>query len=57
MLPLENYLFSATEPKPSQDSIPAGVSLAGDFGFRFQCDADSSLVLRPPIEITRLTVC
>src|SRR5271163_2075841 len=55
MLPLENYLFSATGPKPNQDTIPAGVTLAGDFGFCFQCQVGSSLVLHRPIEITRLT--
>src|SRR5271156_6524601 len=55
MLPLENYLFSATGPKPNQDTIPAGVTLAGDFGFCFQCQVGSSLVLHRPIEITRIT--
>jgi len=54
MLPLENYLFSATGPKPNQDTIPAGVTLAGDFGFCFQCQVGSSLVLHRPIEITAL---
>src|SRR5271156_1642058 len=54
MFPLENYLFSATGPKPNQDTIPAGVTLAGGFGFCFQCQVGSSLVLHRPIEITRL---
>src|SRR5271155_4213463 len=54
MLPLENYLFSATGPKPNQDTIPAGITLAGDFGFCFQCQVGSSLVLHRPIEITRV---
>ena len=53
MLPLENYQFSATGPKPNQDTIPAGVTLAGDFGFCFQCQVGSSLVLRRSIEITK----
>ena len=55
MLPLENYLFSATGPKPGQDTIPAGVTLAGEFGFCLQRQVGSSLVLRRPIEITALT--
>jgi hypothetical protein len=32
--------------------VPAGLTTAGDFGFCFQCQAGSSLVLHRPIEIT-----
>jgi hypothetical protein len=55
MLPRENHLFGCTRSKPSQSSVPAGLALASDFGFCFQCQAGSSLVLRRPIEITGLT--
>jgi hypothetical protein len=55
MLPRENHLFGGTGPKPSQASVLAGLTLAGDFGFSFQCQVGSSLVLRRPIEITRVT--
>jgi hypothetical protein len=54
MLALENHLFGCTRSKPSQCSVPASLTLASDFGFCFQCQALSSLVLRRPIEITRL---
>jgi DNA-binding winged helix-turn-helix (wHTH) protein len=54
MLAWENGLFGRTWPKPSQGSVPAGLTLASDFGFCFQCQAGSSLVLRRPIEITSL---
>ena len=33
---------------------PAGLTLASDFGFCFQCRANSRFVLRRPIEITAL---
>jgi DNA-binding winged helix-turn-helix (wHTH) protein/tetratricopeptide (TPR) repeat protein len=52
MLALENHLFGCTRSKPSQCSVPASLTLASDFGFCFQCQALSSLVLRRPIEIT-----
>ena len=52
MLLRENHLFGCTRPKPSQGSVLAGLTLASDFGFCFQCQAGSSLVLRRPIEIT-----
>ena len=55
MLARENQLFGCTRSKPSQSSGPAGLTPASDFGFRFQCHAGSSLVLRPPIEITAQT--
>jgi hypothetical protein len=55
MLPGENHLFGFTGPKPSQGSVPVGLTLASDFGFCFQCELGSSLVLRRPIEITPLT--
>ena len=52
MLPRENHLFAFTWTKPSQGSIPAGLIPVSDFGFCFQCQPGSSVVLRPPIEIT-----
>jgi hypothetical protein len=55
MLARENYLFGCTRSKPSQSSVPAGLTLASDFAFCFQCQAGSSLVLRRPIETTRVT--
>src|SRR5450631_3821131 len=54
MLPQENYLFGCTRSKSSQGSVPAGLALASDFSFCFQCKVGSSLVLRRPIETTRL---
>src|SRR5271168_1335615 len=42
MLPRENHLFGCTPPKPSRSSVPAGQTLASDFGFCFQCQAGSS---------------
>jgi hypothetical protein len=55
MLARENQLFGCARLKPSQGSVPAGLTLASDSSARFQCKVDSSLVLRRPIEITRLT--
>ena len=55
MLSRENYLFGYTRSKPSQGSVPDGPALASDFGFCFQCQASSSLVLRRPVETTRVT--
>jgi hypothetical protein len=52
MLARENHLFGCPRSKPSQSSVPTGLALASDFGFCFQCEAGSSLVLRRPIEIT-----
>jgi hypothetical protein len=52
MLQRENHLFGCTRPKTNQDSFPAGLAVASDFGFCFQCQAGSSLVLRRPSEIT-----
>jgi hypothetical protein len=37
MLPRENQLFGFTWTRPSQGSVPAGLTLAGDYGFCFQC--------------------
>jgi hypothetical protein len=51
----ENHLFGCARLKPSQDSVPAGLTLTSDLGICFQCQAGSSLVLRRPIEITALT--
>ncbi len=52
MLVRENHLFGCTRSEPSQGSVPACLTLTSDFGFCFQCQAGSSLVLRRPIEIT-----
>jgi hypothetical protein len=38
--------------KPSQGSVPAGLTLASDSSFCFQCKEGSGFVLRRPIEIT-----
>ena len=54
MLAREHDLFGCTRSKPTQSSVPAGLTLASEFGFCFQCQEGSSLVLRRPIEITRL---
>ncbi|MFZ3216545.1 MAG: hypothetical protein WA192_10845, partial [Candidatus Acidiferrales bacterium] len=50
------YLFACTRSKPSQSSVPAGLILASDFGFCFQCQVGPSLVLRRPIETTALSL-
>jgi hypothetical protein len=55
MLPRENYLFGCTRPKPYQGSVLAALARASDVSFCFQYKGGSSLVLRRPIEITRLT--
>ena len=55
MLAREKHLFDYTRSKPSQSSVPAGLPLTSEFGSCFQCQADSSLVLHPPIEITAET--
>jgi hypothetical protein len=52
IFPRENHVFGCTRTKASQSSVPSGLNLASDFGFRFQCQAGSSLALRRPIEIT-----
>src|SRR5271170_6631095 len=54
MLARENHLFGCARPKPSQGSVPAGLSLTSDLGICFQCQVGSSLVLRRPIESTGL---
>jgi hypothetical protein len=54
MVARENHLFGSARSKPSQSGVPGGLTLAGDFSLCFQCQAGSSLVLRRPIEITRL---
>jgi len=51
----ENPLFICTRSKPSHGSVPAGLALASEFGFCFQCKVRSSLVLRRPIETARVT--
>ncbi len=45
---------SSAKPKPNQDSISAGLTLASDFSLCFQCQRGSSVVLRRPIESTAL---
>jgi hypothetical protein len=50
----ENPLSICTRLKPSQGSILPGLALASEFSSCFQCQAGSSLVLHPPIEITRV---
>jgi hypothetical protein len=47
-------VFGRTRSNPSQSSVSPGLTLASDFGFCFQCQAGSSLVLHRPIEITAL---
>jgi hypothetical protein len=37
MLPRKNHLFGCTGPKPSQRSVPAGLTLPSDIGFCFRC--------------------
>jgi hypothetical protein len=54
LLARKNQLFGCTRSDPSRSSVPAGLTLASDFGFCFQCQAGSSLLLRRPIEITRV---
>ena len=54
MLARENHLFGCTRSRPSESSVPPGLTLASDFGFCFQCQEGSSLVLRRPIETTAL---
>jgi hypothetical protein len=55
MLARENQLFGCARLKPSQGSVPAGLTLASDSSFCFQCKEGPGLVLRRPIEITALT--
>jgi hypothetical protein len=55
MLAWENHLFGCARPKPSQGSVPVGLTLTSDLGICFQCQVGSCLVLRRPIEITGLT--
>jgi hypothetical protein len=40
---------------PCQNLARENLTLVGDFGFCFQCQMGSSLVLHRPIEITRVT--
>src|SRR5277367_471506 len=55
MLPRENQLCGCARPNATQGSVPAGLALACDFAFRFQCQMGSSLVLHRPIETTAVT--
>jgi hypothetical protein len=54
MLLRKNQPFCITWTKPSQSSVSAGLTLASDSGFCFQCKGGSSLVLRRPIKIARV---
>jgi hypothetical protein len=54
MLAGENHLFACARLKPSQGSVPAGLTLSSGLRIYFQCQAGSSLVLRRPIEIAAL---
>jgi len=54
MLAPEIHPFSRTRSKASRSSVPAGLTLTSNFGFCFQYQADSSLVLHRPIEIARV---
>jgi hypothetical protein len=46
-----------TRSKPSQGSVPAGLTLASDFSFCFQCKVGSSLVLRLSISAVPRYAC
>jgi hypothetical protein len=52
MLVREKHLFGSTPSKHRQGSVPARLTLTSYFGFCFQCQTGSSLVLRRPIETT-----
>jgi hypothetical protein len=54
MLARENQLLGCARLKPSQGSVPAGLTLASDSSFCFQCKEGSGLVLRRRIETTVL---
>ena len=47
--------LGGTRSKPGQGNAPTGLALASDCRFSVQCEVDSSLVLRRPIEIAALT--
>src|SRR5271167_4527891 len=55
MLPWEDHLIGFTWTRPSQASVLSELTFASDFGFCFQCKVGWGLVLRRPIETTRLT--
>jgi hypothetical protein len=55
MLAGENHLFACARLKPSQGSVPAGLTLSSGLRICFQYQAVSSLVLRRPIETTAVT--
>jgi hypothetical protein len=55
MLAGEHHLFGCARLKPSQGSVPAGLTLTSDLRICFHRQAGSSLVLRRPIETTALT--
>jgi hypothetical protein len=52
LLAWENHGFGCTRSKPSQRSVPPGLTLASGVSFCFQCQAGFSSVLRRPIEFT-----
>ena len=55
LLAREDHVFCCTRSKPTQGCVPAGPTVASDLSFCFQCQECSCLVLRRPIEITRVT--
>jgi hypothetical protein len=56
MLAREGQLFGWLPSRPSQSSVPAGLTLTSEFGFCFQCQAGSSSVLHRPVETTGLNI-
>jgi hypothetical protein len=54
MLARENHPYGRARLKLGQGSVPAGLTLASNFGVCFQCQTPSSLVLHRPVEIARL---
>jgi hypothetical protein len=49
-----NHPLGCIRLRLSQGSVPAGLTLASDFSSCFQSKVGSSLVLRRPIETTRV---
>jgi hypothetical protein len=52
LLAWKNHLFGCARSKPSQRSVPPGLTLASGSSFCSQCVVGFSSVLRRPIEIT-----
>jgi len=55
MLPQEDDRFGCSRSRPSQGSVRGGLTLASRFDLCCHCKVGSRLVLRRPIETTRLT--